>query len=448
MTRGPEWKAILLFTLPIMAGNFLQQLYNTVDSVVVGQSVGQNALSAVGTCTPLVMLFLALAIGLGIGVSVVVSQFFGAGRTADMAQAITTASWLMTGIGLALTAVAEAATPFLLSTALGVQNPETLVMAVRYFRVYAGGLVFQFIYNCAASVLRAVGDSKATLYFLAVSSALNIGLDLLFVVVFHWGVAGAGAATVLAQIVCAGVSVVYLRRTLAAARERAPFQGALCKLILKMGIPASVQMGIVSMGNLAMQRLVNGFGDAAMAAYTAGIRIDNFVTIPALGFHTGMANFTGQNIGAGKWDRVRRGLGQTVVMSFGLCALMGVAAFVLARPLVAMFGVEGEALEMGVEMIRFLALIFWLFAVYQTCSGVLEGAGDVVVASGATLTALLVRVCTGYLAVYLGLLRYNAGWATMPVGWSVALLIVLARYFSGRWKTKAVVKNARPEEET
>lgn len=440
MTQGKEWKVILLFTLPIMAGNFLQQLYSTVDSIVVGQFVGENALSAVGTCTPMVMLFLALATGLGIGVSVIVSQYFGAGRTEDMARAITTAMRLMGLVGLGLTLVALAVTPFLLKVVLGVANPVILDMAILYFRIYALGLFFQFIYNCMAAILRAVGDSRATLYFLAVSSLANILLDLLFVVAFHWQIAGAGVATVIAQAVCAWVSLMYMRRRLAAARQKAPFDRSMCLLILRMGIPASVQMGIVSVGNLAMQRLVNSFGDAAMAAYTAGVRIDNFVTIPALSFHTGMANFTGQNIGAGKWDRVHRGLRQTMVMAFGLSIFMGVIAFTFARPIVALFGVEGDALRMGVEMIRFMAFTFWLFGIYQTTNGLLEGAGDAVLASGATLCALGTRVFTGYLAVWLGILTYNAGWATMPVCWVVALSVVLIRYFSGHWKSKAVVK--------
>ena len=447
MTRGTEWKVILLFTLPIMAGNFLQQLYNTVDGIVVGQSVGEAALSAVGTCTPMVMLFLALATGLGIGVSVVVSQFFGAGRTEDMAKSITTAFRLMCAVGLALSVIAQFVTPFLLSTVLGVQNPAILDMAILYFRIYSGGLLFQFVYNCIASVLRAVGDSRATLYFLAVSSALNIVLDLLFVAGFHWGVAGAGVATVISQIACAGVSLSYLRRTLAAARERAPFQWPLCTLILRMGIPASVQMSIVSVGNLAMQRLVNSFGDAAMAAYTAGVRIDNFVTIPALGFHTGMANFVGQNIGAGEWERVRRGLRQTEVMAFGLCLVLGVIVFAFARPIVALFGVEGDSLRMGVEMVRFMAPVIWIFGLYQTTNGLLEGAGDVVTASGCTLLALATRVTLGYLGVWAGILSYNAGWATMPVCWCLALCVVIIRYFSGRWKTKAVVKGPKREQE-
>ncbi len=447
MTQGTEWKVILLFTLPIMAGNFLQQLYSTVDSIVVGQFVGESALSAVGTCTPMVMLFLALSNGLGIGISVVVSQFFGAGQLEEMARAITTAIRLMALVGIVLTGVAQLVTPFLLSVVLGVQNPVILEMAILYFRIYAGGLLFQFIYNCVASILRAVGDSKATLYFLAVSSLANIGLDLLFVVGFNWGVAGAGIATGLAQALCAAVSVAYMRRQLSAAREGAPFTWPLCRLILKMGIPASIQMSIVSVGNLAMQRLVNGFGDSAMAAYTAGVRIDNFVTIPALSFHTGMANFVGQNIGAGKWDRVRQGWRQTLLMAFGLSIGIGILAFLFARPIVALFGVSGDSLEMGVEMIRFMALTFWLFGIYQTSNGLLEGAGDVVVASGCTLLALATRVILGYLAVWMGILTYNAGWATMPACWCVALSVVLIRYGSGRWKSKAVVKQAAAEEE-
>ncbi len=447
MTSGKEWKVILLFTLPIMAGNFLQQLYNAVDSMVVGQFVGENALSAVGTCVPLVMLFLALSQGLGTGVGVVVSQYFGAGRTDDMAKAITTAVTLMSAVGIVLTGVALVATPFLLSVVLGVQDPEVLGMAVTYFRIYSAGLLFQFTYNCIAFILRAVGDSRATLYFLAVSSLANIVLDLLFVVTFHWSVAGAAVATVISQFLSASVSMIYMRRRLAAARARAPFTRKLCFTILRMGIPSSVQMSIVSVGNLAMQRLVNSFGNSAMAAFTAGMRIDNFVTIPAFAFHAGVANFSGQNIGAGKWDRVHRGVRQTMVIAFCLSIVLGAAAWLGAEPLMGLFGLKGESMRMGIEMIRFMAFTFWLFGLYQSSNGLLEGAGDVVLASGATLLALTTRVTLGYLGVHLGVLGYNAGWVTMPAGWSVALVIVLIRYFTGGWKEKALVKTGQTGEE-
>ncbi len=446
MTNGPEWKLILLFTLPIMAGNLLQQLYSTVDSVVVGNYVSEQALSAIGTCTPLTLLFLALAIGLGVGAGIVVSQYYGAGETAKTADTINTAVILMGAVGLLLTLVALAITPFLLETVLSVPQ-EILPLSSLYFRVYCLGLFFQFIYNCIASVLRSVGDSRATLYFLTVSSLLNIGLDLLFVIVFHWGVGGAAVATVISQLACAVISYLYMLKKLEIQPSIRAFSPALCKLILRLGIPSAVQQCVVAMGNVAMQRLVNSFGPPNMAAYTAGSNIERFIFVPALGFQAGMSTFCGQNAGAGKWDRIRRGLHSTILMTFLASAIIGSILFLFAGPIIALFNLEGESLTRGIELLRYIAPIFWIFSVYMAFVGTLQGAGDVMFATAGTLTALTVRVITGYLGVALGLLDYEAAWVTMPIGWLSAFVIVLTRYLSGRWKAKVLVKRPPPTPE-
>ena len=437
MTSGPEWKLILLFTLPIMAGNFLQQLYNTVDGIVVGNFVGEDAFSAVGTCTPLTFLCLGIAIGLSVGVGVVISQYYGAQLHDKLNAAIDTALVLLGLIGVLIAAVAFLLTPWLLSTVLGV--PENILGgAVVYFRIYACGLIFQFLYNGITAILRSMGDSRATLYFLIVSTTVNIILDLLFVIVFRWNVAGAAIATVLAQAACCTVSYLYLRRRFRDACLGRNFDRALCILMLKLGIPSAIQHSIVSVGNVVLQRLVNGFGPVSIAAYSAGNRIDSFMTVPIMGFQAGLSTFTGQNIGAGRLDRVRRGLRVTLVMSLTITLLFGILLYTCAGPVISFFGLSGASHARGVEQVHFLAFMFLIFATYLCACGVLQGSGDVLMQSSVTLIALVIRVAVSYTGVALGWFGYEAVWVTTPMGWGGAFIVAWLRYFTGGWKKKAV----------
>lgn len=437
MTLGREWKLILLFTLPIMAGSFLQQLYNTVDGVVVGKFIGDKAFAGVGTCTPLTFLFLAFSMGLGVGGGVIVSQFFGAKRYHDLSVAIDTALFLMGGVGLVFTVLAYVLTPFLLKTVLATPD-DILDYGISYFRIYSLGLFFQFIYNGVAFSLRGMGDSRATLIFLTISTVLNGILAVLFVIGLHWGVAGTATATVLAQLVCAGVSFLYLKKRFKFQSDGRHFDWKTCKMILRYGLPAAVQQTIVSFGNTAMQRLVNGFGDAAIAAYSAGSRLNMLMFVPIVGFQSGLASFTGQNIGAGRVDRVRRGYLDTQKMAIGISVLLCIIIYLFAPTVVSMFGLDGHSLALGVEQVRFFAFVFCAFTYYMIVGGVLQGSGDVMILSVATLTALAIRVAAGYLGVHLGWLGYNAAWVTNPMGWAAAIVIVTLRYLSGKWKTKAI----------
>ncbi|MDR1590279.1 MAG: MATE family efflux transporter [Oscillospiraceae bacterium] len=449
MTRGSEWKLVLMFTLPIMAGSLLQQLYNTVDGVVVGRFVedGKLAFAGVGICAALTFLFLAFAMGISVGVGVVVSQYFGAKKNDELAIAVDTALIMLGALGIAVSVIGYAVSPLLIDKVLTVPPTEggaaIREYALTYIRVYCLGLVFQFIYNCISFTLRGVGDSKATLLFLLVTASLNVALDLLFVVAFHWDVAGVAWATFISQAVCMVISYIYLRRRFPFIAGGRHFDGKLCRTILRIGVPTAVQQSIVSFGNIAMQRLVNGFGEDSMAAFSAGIRINNFMFVPITGFQSGLANFTGQNIGANRLDRVKRGYRHTLLMtvsvSLAVCALL----FFFARPIVSFFGLTGKPLDLGVEQVRFVAPCFIIFAVYMTLGGVLQGAGDTVLQSAATLTALAVRVVVGYVGVAVGFLGYSAAWITLPIGWVFALVITNIRYYTGGWKKKAVVGPAR-----
>ena len=442
MTTGKEWKLILLFTLPIMAGNLLQQLYQTVDGIIVGNFVSEPAFAAVGASQPLAFMFLALAFGMSVGVGVVISQYYGAGKHDKLPLAIDTSIILLGVCGLALTLLGLIFSPFMLRVILGVPDEDGILpLAVTYMRIYSIGLFFQFLYNGIAAILRGFGDSKATLYFLIVATVLNTLLDLLFVIVFGWGVAGAAVATVIAQIVCVTVSYVYLRKKHPFINSAKHFDSEIAVTTVRLGLPIAIQMAIVSFGNGAMHRLVNGFNATApgvIAAYSAGNRIDAFLFVPIMGFQAGLANFAGQNIGAGNLQRVRRGYFATLVMSLSLTIAMSVALYVYAAPVVTAFGLTDSALLIGVEQIKFMTMFFWMFSVHITLGGVLQGAGDTVFMSASTLTALAARVSTGYLAVELGILGYSAAWVTTPVAWFLAMVITYTRYLTGGWKKKAV----------
>ncbi len=445
MTTGREWKLILLFTLPIMAGSILQQLYNTVDGIVVGKFIGENAFAGVGTCSPLAFLFLAFAMGLGVGAGVTVSQYYGARKTKELSAAIDTSLILMSIFGVGFAVIGFLATPFLLRVVLN--TPENIITySITYFRIYCIGLVFQFVYNGIASVLRGMGDSKATLIFLAISSVLNVLLAVLFVIAFHWGVAGTAIATVIAQFVCVTISYIYLKKRYKFENTGRHFDRQVCKHILRFGIPSAIQQTIVSLGGTAMQRLVNGFGGSAIAAYAAALRINMLMAVPIFGFQAGLASFTGQNIGAGKLDRVKRGFRATLIMAMAVSLAACIATYIFAPGFVKLFSLTGEALAYGIQQVRFFASVFCAFTFYMVLGGVLQGSGDVVVQSVATMSALLIRVILGYVGVHLGWFGYEAAWLTNPIGWIAAILITTIRYASGKWKTKSIVSHESEEE--
>jgi len=445
MTTGKEWKVILLFTLPIMAGNLLQQLYSIVDGVIVGNFVSEQAFASVATCQPLTFFYLALAMGLSVGVGVVVSQYYGAEKKDKLPVAIDTALLLLGVCGLIFTLLGVFLSPVLLRNVLSVPD-DILPGSITFMRVYSIGLFFQFMYNGIAATLRSFGDSKATLYFLLIATVMSSLLAMLFVLVIRWGVAGAALANVLSQIVCVSVSYIYLRKRFPSVSGGRHWDREIAATMTRLGLPIALQQGVVSFGNGAMQRLVNGFGDTVpgvIAAYGAAVRLDTFIYVPIMGFQSGLASFTGQNIGAGKLDRIKRGFHLSIIMSVSVTIVLCACVYIFASPIVSVFGLSGDALAIGVERVRYLTLFFWMFSAYMTLGGLLQGAGDTLLQSLATLSALIIQVTTGYLVVSFGLLGYNAAWLTTPIGWTVAIIITYTRYFTGGWKNKAVAGKLR-----
>ena len=445
MTEGRESRQILLFTLPLIGGNLLQQLYSVVDGMVVGNFVSEDALSSVGTCSPLILLLIALAFGMSTGCSVVAAQYFGAKEYDALRRAVSTALLLMTGLGLALTVLGILFSRPLLAGLLGAPE-ESLDRALLYFRICCLGQVFQFIYNITAATLRAVGDSRATLYFLLVASVANVVLDLLFVAVFRWDVAGAAAATVLAQALSAVVSVRYMYRRhplLRFTRAQLVWDGEMARLNLKIGVPSALQQSVISFGHLGLQRVINSFGPALMGAFMAGMRLDSIIMLVPQSFCAGLSAFTGQNLGAGRLDRVLRGQRAGMVLSVCICAVLSALYWLCAGPLMAAFGLTGEGLALGISYAHFTAPMMLIYAVYMSFAGVLRGAGDMVASVGITLSSQVVRIGAAYVLVLCTPIGPEVAWLTMPFDFVTALVVGYLRYKFGPWRQMGIVKRSK-----
>lgn len=441
LTRGTPWKLILQFALPIMLGNLLQQLYNTADTIIVGNFEGQQALSSVGACASLTILFTALALGFSIGAGVLISQYFGAGRTEELRRYAATAIVLMLAMGLVMSVIGLLSAELLLRGFLG--TPETLLpQAVLYFRIYAAGLVFQFGYNIAAALLRALGDSRATLYFLLVSSVLNVVLDLLFVAVCGMGVAGAAIATVISQLASCVIGFWYMHRKYEllrfSARELRP-EAAVAGRILRVGLPMALQQSIVSCGFLFLQKLVNFYGESMIASYTVASRMENILMIPIIGIQSTMATYAGQNMGAKLPDRVSRGLGQGVLVSLFMTAALCLCQIAGISLIIGAFRLDEAAAEICRQHLFASAVAIPIFAVYFPANGMFQGVGEGFHATFYALMALGLRVVFAYSLHTTSLFGYTAIWWSQAMAWTLTLIVCYAHFFRGKWKEKSLI---------
>lgn len=441
MTRGTPWKLIVQFALPIMAGNLLQQLYNTADTIIVGNFNGQQALSAVGACASLTALFTALAIGFSIGAGVLISQYFGASREQELRQYAATAIVLMLAMGLLMSLIGVCSARFLLARALG--TPEALLpLTLLYFRIYAAGLVFQFGYNIAAALLRALGDSKATLYFLLVSSVLNVVLDLAFVAGLGMGVAGAAIATVISQIASCGIGFAYMHRRYALLRfslRELRMDLKTAGRILQVGAPMAIQQSIVSCGFLFLQRLVNYYGESMIASYTVASRMENILMIPIIGIQNTMATFAGQNMGARRPDRVSKGLGQGVLVSLGMTLILCLAQIAGIPLIIRAFQLDAGAAAICRLHLFSSAVAIPIFAVYFPANGMCQGVGEGFHATFYALLALGLRVVFAYALHKTSLFGYTAIWWSQAMSWTITLVVCYVHFFRGKWKDKSLI---------
>lgn len=441
LTTGNEGKLIFRFAMPMLAGNVFQQLYNVVDSIVVGRIIGKQALAAVGANFPFIFALISFVVGITIGATVVISQYFGAKKNDLVKKAIDTiyiflffASILVTGLGIFLS-------KYIFQL---IDLPaDVLPQAVSYFNVYAVGFIFFFGFAGTSSILRGLGDSKTPFYFLAFSTLINIGLDLLFVWGLHWGIKGAAAATVISQAVAFFAIILYLNRYHQFVDFRPKtmkFDKEVFKKSLKIGLPTGFQQTFVSLGFLGLYRIVNMFGTSTIAAYSVAIRIGSFASMPAMNFSSALSTFVGQNIGAGKMERIHKGLKITLLMANSVAIVISALAIIFAEPLMAVFTPDAGVIAIGKQYLLIVPFFYVLFATLFSLNGVMRGAGDTLIPMFVTLISLwVVRIPVSY---WLSLKFGTVGiWWGIPIAWAVGLTLAFIYYKSGRWKKKAIVKH-------
>ena len=436
MTSGTPWKHILMFSLPVLAGSLLQQLYNTVDAIIVGRYAGEAALSAVGTTGSFTFLFLAVAIGFSGGNGVVVAQYFGAGDEKNVRSNASTGILFLMMLGLISAvvgiAISRPAYVYLVNV------PESFLdLTLTYFRIYAIGLIFQFGYNIFSAILRAVGDSAATLYFLLISSILNIVLDLWFVAGLHMGVAGAAIATDISQAASFIAAYFYMTRKYPVFRfnlSEYRWEGLSIAKTVKIGFPISLQLIIVSFGLTFIQRAVNGFGQAMTASFTVGQRMEMYINLPFNALQTTLATYAGQNAGAGKIDRIKKGARQTIIISFFMTMIIAALVRYYAGDIVALFGLSDLAAEYCIAHLRTVAIINIVLAMYIPLFGLYQGTGHSAFPMIVACVALGMRVLATYLFRHSPFLGHTIIWWNGIFGFSLGFLITWSYYISGRWK--------------
>ena len=436
MTEGNAFKIILAFAFPMLIGNVFQQLYNMVDSIVVGNYVGKIALAAVGTGFPIIFLMSALFIGIGIGATILISQFIGAG---DIDNVRKTSQTIYTAMILSAIPISIIGIVFCQPILLLINTPpNVLPMAKQYMLVIFAGMIGSFGFNINAGILQGFGDSKSSLLFLAIATVINIVLDLLFVIVFNWGVRGVAIATIIAQACSWVFGMIYMKRKYEILNFQITkfyFDKEIFKKILKLGLPTGIQQALFSVGIMSMQSIANGYGSDFMAGFNAANKIDTFAFMPIQSFANAVTTFTGQNIGAGRLDRVHKGTVAAITMSLIISAL-ALVVIPLGPFILKMFNSDPAVIDAGMIYLSNVMPLFLLLAIVFTLNAVIRGAGESVIPMIGSLTSIwLGRIPAAYyIAANIGkeYLFYSYG-----VGWVLWLLISGPYYLSGRWKAKS-----------
>ncbi len=444
LTTGKEGKQIILFALPLLAGTLFQQLYNVVDSIVVGNYIGKGALAAVGASFPVIFVMISLLIGVSSGISVVISQYYGAKQYDKVVKAINTfyAFVLASSVLFSALGVYFARDIF---EALKLPS-ELLDDATIYLQIYLGGMIIMFGFYGTNAILRGMGDSKTPLYFTIVSTVLNIILDLLFVLVFHWGIIGVAVASVIAQGVSFIAAMIYLNKSTSLIKfsiNNLVVDIEILKQSLKIGLPTGGQQAFVALGMIAIMRIVNDFGTDTIAAFTAASRLDAFASMPAMAFASALATFVGQNLGANKIERIRKGFIVTVGISSVFSIAVSIMIYFFGKELIMLFSSDQNVIDIGYDYLIIVSSFYILFSAMFATHGLLRGAGDTLIPMFITLLALwLLRIPLSY---YLSRPELGLGakgiWWGIPIAWSFGFVVSYIYYLTGRWKTKGVVEN-------
>lgn len=442
ITEGVIWKTLLAFFFPILLGTFFQQLYNTVDAIIVGKFVGKEALAAVGGGTgTLINLMVGFFVGLSSGATVVLSQHYGGRRNAEISQTVHTAAAMALAGGLVLMVLGMTLSPMFLRM-MGTPA-DVMVHAVPYIRIYFAGMIPSLIYNIGSGLLRAVGDSRRPLFFLAAACMTNVVLDVLLVVGLEMGAAGAALATILSQIVSAVLVVAALSHSGTVYRldvSKVRFHGPILRQIVRIGLPAGLQSVMYSISNVTIQASVNGFGTDVAAAYTAYGKMDGFFWMILNAFAIAITTFAGQNFGARKYDRLKQSVRVCMVMTAGATVLFSAAMLLLGRWLLGMFTDDAAVIGYGMDMVRLLAPLYIAYICIEILSGALRGVGDSLVATLFTLFGICVFRVVWVTAVVPRRHTLQTLLLSYPITWVLTSALFVVYYLWGGWLKRAVRK--------
>ena len=440
LTEGSIWKGLLFFAIPIMLSNLLQQMYNTIDSAVVGVWAGSEALAAVGSTGALINLLVGFFLGIATGAGVVYATYFGAGDEKNLRRVIDNSLILGVAAGIILTVVGIIFSPQLLRL---MNTPEDVMEpAVTYLRIYFGGIIVMLVYNIGAGLIRAGGDSRRPLYYLIISGLLNLVLDILFVAVFGMGVAGAAWATVISQACSAVLVVIHMMRFPKGYRlilRGIKFDKATSAQIIKLALPCGIQSSMFNIANLLVQVKINSFGSVAMAGVAAYTKIDGFVYTPTQAISLAVSTYVGQNIGAGNIDRVKKGVNRAVVLVLCTSITLGSTVLLLGRHLLHLFTNDEAVVDFGLQMMYVMASTGWSFAPADVLSGAMRGAGA---ATQVTIINALC-ICLFRILFLTFVLPFNMNisflFLVYPTSWILCTVCIVIYYFKGHWMKDTVL---------
>ena len=434
MTEGSIWKSILLFSVPLILGNMLQQLYNTADSIIVGNFVGSNALAAVGSSGSPIFLLIGFSQGIAVGAGVVVAQYLGAKDREDAQRAVHTALALAVLLGLILTIGGILVSRALLTA---MDTPaEVLEDAVTYMQIYFGGVLFSVVYNMAAGILNAAGNSQRSLLYLGIASGTNILLDLVLIAGLRMGVAGAAIATDISQLVSCALALRFLMRVQDDYRVTAReirVHGKMAVRIIKVGLPTGIQNMVISLSNILVQAGVNGYGAAAMAGFAAYMKVDGFNILPIMSFSMAATTFVGQNFGAGKLDRVKKSLWVTLGMGVVYTILTGVLLLAFQDPIMHLFTHEEDVVAFGCTAMHYFCPFYWELSILHGLAGTVRGTGKTI----PPMVVLLVSLCVfriGWIQWVLPFFSSIDGiFLLYPVSWGLGALMMVGYAWKANW---------------
>ena len=446
MTSGKPWEKIVIFTVPMLIGNIAQQLYSTVDSIVVGRYVGDNALAAVGSASPILNLLLVLFMGISVGASVMVAQYFGGKKREELSKTIGNCLTLNAIASLIIMIVGSITIRPLLRL---LSTPDSIMdWCASYLMILVLGIAGCSYYNILSGILRGLGDSISALVYLLVATVLNIGLDIWFVAGLNMGVAGVALATVIAQAISSILSLIKLKRM----QDIFDLKLKYCKVdafhtktIIRLGLPSGITQAIFSMAMIVVQSLTNSFGEMVIAANVIIMRVDGFAMMPNFSFGTAMTTYAGQNVGAKRFDRVSQGAKQGTLIAVLTSAVITGVILLFGKYLMGIFTSTTELVNLSNNMMRILAVGYIAMAVTQCLSGVMRGAGDTMTPMWISLiTTGVIRVPVAYGLAYITRSpelpngAYQSLWISLLVSWLLGALLTFIFYKRGKWKEKAL----------